>query len=83
MRMGIMGYNQGKSPSTAPYRVVRLRDPTKHDCTHMILYMYKHKVFCKKCINVGNKLNFFLFICKDNNFNQEIRKIKERVSRDK
>ena len=40
MRMGIMGYNQGKSPSTAPYRVVRLRDPTKHDCTHMILYMY-------------------------------------------
>jgi len=42
MRMGIMGYNQGKSPSTAPYRVVRLRDPTKHDCTHMILYMYKH-----------------------------------------
>jgi hypothetical protein len=39
MRMGIMGYNQGKSPSTAPNRVVRLRDPTKHDCTHMILYM--------------------------------------------
>ena len=47
MRMGIMGYNQGKSPSTAPYRVVRLRDPTKHDCTHMILYMYKHT---KKCL---------------------------------
>ena len=66
MRMGIMGYNQGKSPSTAPYRVVRLRDPTKHDCTHMILYMYKHTHKKSFARNVStseiNSICFSLFV---------------------
>ena len=45
MRMGIMGYNQGKSPSTAPYRVVRLRQTNIYTtCAFESTYVHIHCV---------------------------------------